>query len=212
MILGAVALVIVARPLVGAYRASIPEVVATWDAAERPTAFDADLQALLWEAEFVDSGAHLIEIGGFEAVMHLWQRADGTVVTGLTRPDGSLPAHYVTTLLGEGRGWLESRTTDRTPGPRQELMQVVPDAGLEELLRTHDRALGTIVSLGVSPVRSIEPFQVHLVQGKATRRSLRHNPLRWFFAQIAKTVSPDRPSTVAMGPTLDRRLRALRLS
>lgn len=212
LLLVVVGLIIVARPLVGAYRASVPTVVEPWDVASRPTAFDEDLRSQLQVAEFDDAGAHLVEISGFDAVMHLWQRGDGTVVTGLTLPDGSMPAHYVTTVLSEGRGWLESRTTDRTPGPRQELMQVVPDASLEDLLLAHDRALDTIASLGVSTVRSIEPFAVHLLQGSVTRRSLRHNPLRWFVGLIAKTLAPDRAHRVEMGPALDRRVRALGLA
>ena len=212
LLLGVVALILVAKPLIGAYRASLPTVVASWDAASRPTAFDDDLRAHLQAADFADAGAHLVDISGFEAVMHLWQRGDGTVATGLTLPDGSMPAHYVTTVLGEGRGWLESRTTDRTPGPRQELMQVVPDASLEDLMAAHDRALGTVTSLGVTTVRSIEPFDVHLLQGKVTRRSLRHNPLGWFVGLIVKTLAPDRPHRVEMGPALDRRVRLLRLA
>ncbi len=212
LLLALVGLVLVLKPLIGAYRASIPTVVEKWDAASRPSAFDEDLRTHLQEADFEDAGAFLVDISGFEAVMHLWQRPDGTVVTGLTLPDGSLPAHYVTTVLGEGRGWLESRTTDRTPGPRQELMQVVPDAPLDELLGAHDRALGTVTSLGVSTVRSIEPFDVHLLQGNITRRSLRHNPLRWFAGMLAKTVAPDRPRRVEMGPALDRRVRTLQLA
>lgn len=212
LLLGVVALILVAKPLVGAYRASLPTVLECWDATSRPTAFDEDLRAHLQAIDFEDAGAHLVDINGFEAVMHLWQRGDGTVATGLTLPDGSMPAHYVTTVLGEGRGWLESRTTDRTPGPRQELMQVVPDASLEDLIAAHDRALGTVTSLGVSTVRSMEPFEVHLLQGKVTRRSLRHNPLRWFVGLIAKTLAPDRPHRVEMGPALDRRVRLLRLA
>ena len=212
LLLGVVALILVAKPLVGAYRASLPTVLESWDATSRPTAFDDDLRAHLQAADFEDAGAHLVDISGFEAVMHLWQRGDGTVATGLTLPDGSMPAHYVTTVLGEGRGWLESRTTDRTPGPRQELMQVVPDASLEDLMAAHDRALGTVTSLGVTTVRSIEPFDVHLLQGKVTRRSLRHNPLGWFVGLIVKTLAPDRPHRVEMGPALDRRVRLLRLA
>ena len=212
LILGAVLVLLLAKPLVGAYRGSVPTIVASWDAADRPTAFDADLRAHLSAEDFVDAGAHHIQLSGFDAVMHLWQRHDGTVVAGLSRPDGTLPAHYVTTLLGEGRGWLESRTTDRTPGPRQELMQVVPDGDLAELMRVHDRALDTIVSLGVSPVRTIDPVEMVMIQGRVTRRSMRHNPFRWLVGMVGKAVAPDRPQQLAMGPTLDRRVRALRLA
>ena len=83
---------------------------------------------------------------------------------------------------------------------------------VKELIAAHDRALGTVTSLGVSTVRSIEPFGVHLLQGRVTRRSLRHNPLRWFVGLIAKTLAPDRPHRVEMGPALDRRVRLLRLA
>ena len=71
LILGAVLVLLLAKPLVGAYRGSVPTIVASWDAADRPTAFDADLRAHLSAEDFVDAGAHHIQLSGFDAVMHL---------------------------------------------------------------------------------------------------------------------------------------------
>lgn len=212
LILVVVGLIVAARPLVRVYRSAMPDVAGSWDASAAPTAFDEGLRSHLSGAGFDDVGARLVRISGFSAVMHLWRRPDGTVVTGMTLPDGTVPAHYVTTVLGEGRGWLESRTTDRTPGPREALTQVIPEATLEELLVAHDRALGAIAGLGVSTVRSIDPLDVHRLQGMVSRRSLRHNPLRWLVGLVAKTLAPDRPREVVTGPRLDRRLRSLRLA
>ena len=70
-LVGLVVLIVVAKPLVAAYRASIPTVVEPWDVTARPTAFGDDLRAELELAGFGDAGAHLVDISGFEAVMHL---------------------------------------------------------------------------------------------------------------------------------------------
>ena len=213
LVLGALVVLVLAKPLVTLYRSATPTVVEAIDAAHRTTAFDADQRALLAEASFGDHGAHLIRIGGAPVVLHLWQRPDdGTAVVGLCLPDGTLPAHYVATVLAEGRGWLETRTTDRTPGPREELMQVVPGADLAGLVEVHDRALTTLGSMGVATVRSVAPFEILVHQGDRIRRSLRHNPPRWLLGLAAKAVAPDRPSEVGAGPALQRRLRALRLA
>ncbi len=210
--LGGLVVFVLAKPLVTLYRSATPTVVEGIDAATRTTAFDDGHRQLLRGQAYADHGAHLIEIGGAPVVLHLWQRADGTVVVGLCRPDGTMPAHYVATVLAEGRSWLETRTTDRTPVPREELVQVVPDADLAGLLDVHDRAVATLRSLGVETVRSIEPFEILVYQGARVRRSLRHNPFRWLAGLVAKTVAPDRPAEIGVGPALERRVRALRLA
>ena len=211
--LGGLVLFVLAKPLVTLYRSATPTVVEAMDTASRVTAFDDDHRRMLDATGYADRGAHLIEIGGAPVVLHLWQRpTDGSTAVGLCRPDGALPAHYVATMLAEGRGWLETRTTDRTPGPREELMQVVPDAELADLLEVHDRALGALQTLGVGTVRSVEPFELLVYQGSRVRRSLRHNPVRWLVGLAGKAIAPDRPAQVDAGPALERRVRALRLA
>ena len=201
------------KGLLGIYRGCEPNVVETYDALDRATAFDVEERELLAELGFADQGAQLVEAGKAVMVMHLYQRpTDGTAVTGLSQPNGSLPAHYVSTLLVDGRGWLDTRRTDQTPGPRGELVQVLPDSRLAEMVGSHTRALGILGQHGIDTVRTVEAFGLHMHQASLTKCSLRHNPLRWLAGLASRALNPDRPRDITDNPQLARRLSAMGLT
>ncbi|MGI9623759.1 MAG: hypothetical protein ACR2PK_13050 [Acidimicrobiales bacterium] len=212
LILLVAVVVLACIPLIRVDRACVPRIIDGYDASAGLTAFDPQRRELLESRSFEDQGAHVISIGDAAAVLHLYQRADGTVVTGLCGANGEHPAHYTTTLLAEGGGWLETRRTDRTPGPRQELVQVVPRASLSDLLDRHDRALDAVRGHGVAPVRSLNGLDIHEYLGRATRRSIRRNPVRWWIALLGKRLRPDQARDVAEMPRLEQRLSRMRLA
>ena len=202
-----------AKALFGVYRGCEPNIVDVYDAHDRATAFELEEREELARSEFVDKGVHLVRAGKAEMVMHLYQRAsDGTVVTGLSQPDGSLPAHYVSTLLAEGRGWLDTRRTDRMPGPRGQLFQVLPDSSLGEMVASHTRALRVLGDHGMATVRRVKAFGLHMHQATLTKRSLRHNPIRWLIRLASRSLNPDVARDITGGAQLSRQLSAMGLT
>jgi hypothetical protein len=206
-----VALMLVARPLVAIHRSSIPTIVRALDAASA-TAFNDDERSMLVARGFKHDSVSLVDISGVEAVLHLYRRAqDATVATGLSAVGGSAPSHYITTMLGGGNGWLDSRTTDRTPGPRGEFVQVSPGASLAQLLADHETALDAMVSLGAVPSTQFDAIGMHLHRGAISRSSLERNPIRWCLGLATRSFRPDRPHVVATDPDLPKRMQTLGL-
>lgn len=214
IVIAAVVLVLglLARPLIAIHRSSVPSVVRTVDVAAADTAFDPDDRHALVARGFGDEGVTVIDIAGTEVLLHLFRRADdGSVVTGLSSLSGGRPSHYVTTMLGDGRGWVDTRRTDRTPGPPGEFVQVSPGTSLVELLADHDRALTAVVELGARPATTFDAFGVHLQQGRLTRASLYRHPIRWLVGLARHTRRPDTRRDLAHRPDLEKRLRAVGL-
>lgn len=204
---GVIAIGVLARPLVTIYRASVPTLVRTEDPAAAQTAFTPGDRTALAARSFGDAGVHVIDIGGVEVLLHLLRRpADGTIVSGLSSLAGADPAHYVTTLLGDGTGWVDSRRTDRTPGPPGEFVQVSPGTTIEELIADHDAALAAVLAAGARPAIGFDAFGVHLQQGQVTRQSIRRNPFRWLVALARQARRPDERRDLADDPTLAQRL------